>query len=333
MATPAAPSALDSSAAAAIAAIHAAVPPVYRRPVAAIVCGSGLATLADTLADPVFLPYASIPGFASSTVAGHKGVLAFGLLAGAPVVAMLGRLHPYEGHALPAVSFPIRILARLGVQALILTNAAGALNPALPVGTLVVLHDHLALPSLAGMNPLLGPAQPPLPRFVPLSDAYSPALRRLLFLSAHELGLPESATAEGTYAWVSGPTYETPAEGRFLRAAGADVVGMSTVPEVIAAHQEGVPHIMAVSLVTNPVIIPEKYRSIKEEVQQEVRMRLRVWHITHHVFSCFLVLIYSSPANLPFSLPQRPSRIRRSSRSVSRRAPSCAPWSSGSSRA
>ncbi|KAI5894085.1 uncharacterized protein SCHCODRAFT_02540180 [Schizophyllum commune H4-8] len=264
------PSALDTSVAAAIAAIHAAVPAAYQRPVAAIVCGSGLSTLADTLTDPIFIPYASIPGFATSTVAGHKGVLAFGLLAGAPVVAMLGRLHPYEGHALPAVCFPIRILARLGVQALILTNAAGALNPALPVGTLVVLHDHLALPSLAGMNPLLGPAQPPLPRFVPLSDAYSPALRRLFFLAANDLGLPDSATAEGTYAWVSGPTYETPAEGRFLRAAGADVVGMSTVPEVIAARQEGVPHIMAVSLVTNPVIIPEKYRSIKDEVKQEL---------------------------------------------------------------
>ncbi|TRM68300.1 nucleoside phosphorylase domain-containing protein [Schizophyllum amplum] len=264
------PSALDVSAAAAIAAIHAAIPPAYHRPLVAIVCGSGLSTLADTLTAPAFLPYASIPGFASSTVAGHQGVLAFGLLAGTPVVAMLGRLHPYEGHALPAVCFPIRVLARLGVQALILTNAAGALNPALQVGTLVVLHDHLALPGLAGMNPLLGPAQPPLARFVPLSDAYSPALRRLAFLAANDLGLPDEATAEGTYAWVSGPTYETPAEGRFLRAAGVDVVGMSTVPEVVAARQEGVPHVMAISLVTNPVIIPEGYRSIKEEVKQEL---------------------------------------------------------------
>jgi len=121
------------------------------------------------------------------------------------------------------------------------------------------------------MNPLLGPQiSPGLPRFVPLSDAYSPSLRRLAFLAAHELKLDANALQEGTYAWVSGPTYETPAEGRFLRNAGADVVGMSTVPEVLAAKEEGIKHLMVLSLVTNPVIIPDGYRSIKEEVAAEV---------------------------------------------------------------
>ena len=128
----------------------------------------------------------------------------------------------------------------------------------------------MALPNLTGLNPLLGPqSSTDLPRFLPLSDAYSPALRRLVFVAAHKLQLEDSALAEGTYAWVSGPTYETPAEGRFLRRVGADVVGMSTVPEVLAAREEGL-NVVVLSLVTNFVVIPETYRSIKEEVQAEV---------------------------------------------------------------
>ena len=136
----------------------------------------------------------------------------------------------------------------------------------------VVVQDHLALPNLTGMNPLLGP-QPSqdLPRFLPLSDAYSPTLRRLAFLAAHRLQLDDSALAEGIYAWVSGPTYETPAEGRLLRQAGADVVGMSTVPEVLAAREEGL-NVMVLSLVTNFVVIPDRYRSMKEEVKAEVKL-------------------------------------------------------------
>ncbi len=144
----------------------------------------------------------------------------------------------------------------------------------------MVIQDHLALPNLTGpLNPLLGPqTSPDHPRFVPLSDAYSTKLRRLAFLAAHDLSFDDDALAEGVYAWVSGPTYETPAEGRFLRAAGADVVGMSTVPEVVVAKEEGM-EVMVLSLVTNPVVIPDTYRSIKEEVKAEVRVftdRLRV---------------------------------------------------------
>jgi purine-nucleoside phosphorylase len=134
----------------------------------------------------------------------------------------------------------------------------------------VVVRDHLALPNLTGLNPLFGPVTAPdHARFLPLSDAYSPALRRLAFLGAHGLRLPPDALAEGTYAWVSGPTYETPAEGRFLRHAGADIVGMSTVPEVVAAREEGM-RVIVLSLVTNAVVIPDAERSIKAEVEAEV---------------------------------------------------------------
>jgi purine-nucleoside phosphorylase len=135
----------------------------------------------------------------------------------------------------------------------------------------IVVNDHLALPNLTGpLNPLLGPlASPSYARFLPLSSAYSVELQRQAFLAAHDLSLPSDALGEGTYAWVSGPTYETAAEGRFLRAAGADVVGMSTVPEVVAAKDEGL-NVLVLSLATNPVVIPDKQRSIKEEVEAEV---------------------------------------------------------------
>lgn len=138
--------------------------------------------------------------------------------------------------------------------------------------SVVVIHDHLAIPNLSGsLHPLLGPVTSPNHlRFLPLSNAYSIPLRRQIFLSAHKLGLPSDALEEGTYAWVSGPTYETPAEGRFLRNAGADVVGMSTIPEVIVAHEEGL-QVAVLSLVTNAVVIPDTYASIKEEIQAEVR--------------------------------------------------------------
>ena len=133
-----------------------------------------------------------------------------------------------------------------------------------------MLHDHLGIPNLSGFNPLLGPhIDPKVPRFLPTSNAYSTSLRRLFFHAVHELGLKLDDFCEGTYAWVSGPTYESPAEGRLLRAAGADVVGMSTVPEVLAAREEGL-EVIALSLVTNPVIIPDTYRSIKAEVKAEV---------------------------------------------------------------
>ncbi|KAF8960868.1 nucleoside phosphorylase domain-containing protein [Flammula alnicola] len=236
---------------ASIDAIKAVLPVNLQSPRVGIICGSGLSGIVDIFRDVVLVPYEDIPGFSTSTVSGHKSALAFGLLGsgeGVPVVAMLGRFHPYEGHSLSSVLYPVRVMAKLGIKDIIITNAAGSLNPAIPVGTIVVIQDHIALPNLTGMNPLLGPqTSKDLPRFLPLSDAYSPSLRRLVFLAAHHLQLDDSALAEGTYAWVSGPTYETPAEGRFLRNGGADVVGMSTVPEVLAAREEGL-NVMVLSL-------------------------------------------------------------------------------------
>ncbi|KAG7451573.1 uncharacterized protein BT62DRAFT_942570 [Guyanagaster necrorhizus] len=254
-------------------AIVCRLPEKLCKPKIGIICGSGLGGLVDALRETILIPYAAIPGFAQSSVPGHKSSLAFGLIGageGVPVVAMLGRFHPYEGHELSTVVYPVQVMAKLGVTDLIVTNASGALNPNLSVGTIVVIHDHLALPNLTGMNPLLGPLiSPELPRFLAVSDAYSTSLRRLLFLASHQLSLETDALAEGVYAWVSGPTYESPAEGRFLRNAGADVVGMSTVPEVVAARQEGL-NVLALSLVTNAVVIPDKYRSVKEEVMAEL---------------------------------------------------------------
>jgi len=254
------------------------VSPLLQAPKFGIVCGSGLSGLADSLKGPTcVVPYDEIEGFSKSTVPGHKSALMFGFLGGGegkedvPVVAMLGRFHPYEGHSMASVVFPIRVLALLGVEKLVITNAAGSLNPNIPVGTIVVVHDHLALPNLTGFNSLLGPVlEPPFStRFVPLSTAYSFNLRKTAFKAAHALNFPGNYLAEGTYAWVSGPTYESPAEGRFLRAQGADVVGMSTVPEVVAARQAGV-EVLVLSLVTNPVVIPDGYRSAREEVEAEL---------------------------------------------------------------
>ncbi|KAJ3744101.1 inosine guanosine and xanthosine phosphorylase family protein [Lentinula detonsa] len=254
-------------------ALRGLVPRELQNPRVGIICGSGLSGLAASLRQSVLVSYAELPGFVQSTVPGHKSSLAFGLMgsgAGVPVVAMLGRFHPYEGHKLSSVVYPVRVMAKMGVKEIIITNAAGALNPELTVGTIVVVHDHIALPNLTGMNPLLGPqTNPSLPRFLPLSDAYSRLLRKLVFRAAHDLSIERDALAEGTYAWVSGPTYETPAEGRFLRAAGADVVGMSTVPEVVAAREEGM-NVLVLSLVTNAVVIPASYQSVRDEFEAEI---------------------------------------------------------------
>lgn len=230
------------------------LPADLRTPRVGIVCGSGLGTLAESITERVIVPYSVLEGFGESTVPGHRSELAFGKVGDVPVVAMLGRLHPYEGHSLAAVVYPIRLMADLGVQDLIITNAAGSLKADVPVGTIVVIDDHIALPLLTGLNPLHGAlSRPTSRRFVPLSDAYTRALRLGAFRAAHALGLPRAALAEGTYAWVSGPTYETRGEAALLAAAGASVVGMSTVPEVVAARDEGL-RVLVLSLVTNMVV-------------------------------------------------------------------------------
>jgi purine-nucleoside phosphorylase len=214
----------------------------------AIILGSGLGPLADEVDDPTVVPYGEIPHFAVSTVAGHAGQLVAGTLEGVPVAVMRGRFHYYEGNTLQQVTFPVRVLHRLGAEVLIVSNAAGGLNPAYGVGDVMVLSDHLNLMGLAGQNPLIGPDEPELGiRFLDMSEPYDPDLRALALNLGADAGLH---VHEGVYAVVAGPSYETRAEIGFLRLAGADAVGMSTVHEVIVARHERM-RVLGLSVITN----------------------------------------------------------------------------------
>ncbi len=237
------------------------------RPTVGIIAGSGLGELADGVAHPEVFPYADIPHFPTSTVAGHAGQLVLGLLAGVPVCLMRGRVHFYEGYSMQEITLPVRVMARLGVRTCIVTNAAGGINPDFEVGDIMVIQDHINLPGLAGHNPLRGPNDDRLgPRFPDMSNAYSPTLRRLAHQVAGELGL---ALREGVYVMVAGPNYETPAELRYLRLIGADAVGMSTVPEVLVARHSGM-RVLGLSLITNKVIFTPRDTDEPLELHQEV---------------------------------------------------------------
>ncbi len=210
-----------------------------------VVLGSGLGRFADGLDEVVILPYAEIPHFPVPTVFGHRGRLVVGMVDGVRVAALQGRLHSYEGHDLATVTFPIRVFQALGGQILILTASTGGLREGLRPGDLVCLSDHL---NLLGANPLRGPNDDRLgPRFPDLTEVYSRRLRQLAAEQATRLGLP---LTEGVYAAMPGPTYETPAEVRMLRTLGADVVGMSTVPEAIVARHAGM-DVLGLALVAN----------------------------------------------------------------------------------
>jgi purine-nucleoside phosphorylase len=215
------------------------------RPAIAIVLGSGLGDFADEAADAVSISFADIPHFSRSTAVGHAGQLVLGKIAGCPVVVMQGRVHLYEGYPAWKVAFPIRVFSRLGARAAILTNAAGGINLDYGQGNLVVIKDHI---NLQGQNPLVGSEDQRFgPRFIDMTEAYSRTYRRIAQEAAKVLGIK---VPEGIYAALLGPSYETPAEIRYLRAIGADLVGMSTVPEVIVARQMGV-KVLAISCVTN----------------------------------------------------------------------------------
>ena len=210
------------------------------QPRVAVVLGSGLGAFADDLDDSQEIHYPQIPGWPKSTAIGHAGKLVFGNVGSTPVVVMSGRAHLYEGHSMDKVVYGVRALGRLGVKAFIFTNAAGGINLSYRQGMLVLVSDHI---NLQGANPLSGPNDDSLgPRFPDMTDAYDAEFRRRAMAIA---GLPE-----GVYAGLLGPSYETPAEIRYLRAIGADLVGMSTVPEVIAARHMGI-RCMAISCVTN----------------------------------------------------------------------------------
>jgi purine-nucleoside phosphorylase len=213
-----------------------------------IILGSGLGPLADEAENPTVIPYGEIPHFAVSTVSGHAGQLVAGTLEGVGVAVMRGRVHFYEGYSLQQITFPVRTLHRLGAEVLIITNAAGGLNPAYRPGDLMALSDHINLPGLAGQSPLIGSDEPELGvRFLDMSEPYDPDLRA----QAVALGADLKVTVhEGVYAMVAGPSYETRAEIRLLRTVGADAVGMSTVPEVIVARHERM-RVLGFSVITN----------------------------------------------------------------------------------
>jgi purine-nucleoside phosphorylase len=215
------------------------------RPRIALVLGSGLGGFADELDSSVGIPYVDIPSFPRSTAVGHAGTLVIGAVDGIPVVAMQGRVHLYEGYTAQQVAFPVRVFAGMGIRAIVLTNAAGGINPSYRRGALVAIRDHI---NLQGQNPLLGPNDDRFgPRFPDMTDAYNPQFRKFVLDEAERLG---GDIYEGVYAAMLGPSYETPAEIRYLRSIGADLVGMSTVPEVITARHISV-DVLAISCVTN----------------------------------------------------------------------------------
>jgi purine-nucleoside phosphorylase len=218
------------------------------RPEIGLVLGSGLGSFADDLADAVRIPYAHIPTFPRSTAVGHAGQLVIGKLGGTgdiPVAVMQGRVHLYEGYSAAEVAFPVRGLGRAGIRALILTNAAGGINVEYGQGALVILRDHI---NLQGQNPLTGANDERFgPRFPDMTYTYAKRYREIALEEMKKLAIPPR---EGVYAALAGPSYETPAEIRYLRAIGADLVGMSTVPEAIAARHMGM-SVLAISCVTN----------------------------------------------------------------------------------
>lgn len=235
------------------------------QPEIGLVLGSGLGSLADTLDDRVVIPYDEIPGWPRSTVHGHSGQLVMGQLEGRTVVAQQGRAHYYEGYTPQQITFPIRIMKLLGVQTVILTNAAGGLNPAYSVGDLMLLNDHINFVGMAGQNPLIGPNDESFgPRFIGMAQSYDRALRQTAHKVAEEAGI---TLHEGVYVCLAGPNFETPAEIRMLRVIGGDAVGMSTAHEVVVARHAGM-RVMACSGITNVAIdsVDTELEATHEEV-------------------------------------------------------------------
>jgi purine-nucleoside phosphorylase len=234
-------SAYDEVAAAA-AAVRAQVSEL---PQLAIVLGSGLGDFAKTLEQPVAIPYTSLPNWPASKVVGHDGQLVIGRVRGRTIAALAGRAHAYEGHPMSAVTFAVRVMGQLGVKTLILTNAAGGINTGFSQGALMVIDDHI---NLSGQNPLVGANDERWgARFPDMTDVYSPRLRAIADQAGKQLDVQ---LPHGVYAGLLGPSYETPAEIRYLRVIGADAVGMSTVAEAIAARHMGI-EVLGISCITN----------------------------------------------------------------------------------
>jgi purine-nucleoside phosphorylase len=221
------------------------------RPQIGLILGSGLNALAEQVQDADRIPYADIPYYGQTSVAGHRGQMVIGRLAGQEVLIMQGRIHAYEGISLQRVTLPVRVMHELGVRTLVVTNAAGGINPEYRAGDLMLIQDHIGLMAMTGGNPLWGPNDDSLgPRFPPMNKAYDPALRRLALKVASGLGIQ---LRQGVYVGLGGPTFETPAEVRYLRMIGGDAVGMSTVPEVIVARHVGM-RVLGISGISNTAV-------------------------------------------------------------------------------
>lgn len=220
-------------------------------PTVGLVLGSGLSEMANSIQNPDIIPYESIPGWPQSTVVGHSGRLVIGTLEGKTVLVQQGRAHYYEGYDMDQITLPVRVMQALGIQVLVVTNAAGGINANFTPGDLMLITDHINFLGLAGQNPLRGPNDDTVgPRFPDMIGTYDLKLRKL----AHETAVTHNFTLqEGTYAYVAGPSFETPAELRFLRTVGADAVGMSTVPTVVVARHAGM-QILGISSITNKAI-------------------------------------------------------------------------------
>jgi purine-nucleoside phosphorylase len=238
------------------------------RPKLGILLGSGLGSLAESVEQPDIIPYDRIPYWSAVTVDGHAGRLHLGRLEGREVAVMQGRTHYYEGYEAAQTTFPIRVLGRLGVEILLITNAAGAVNPDLNPGDLMLITDHLNLIGLSGVHPLRGPNDPRLgPRFLDMTRPYDAQLCRRARDAAAGEGIP---LREGVYVCVAGPSYETPAELRFLRTIGADAVGMSTVPETIVARHAGM-RVLGISAVSNKANLDGTSVTAHEEILSATR--------------------------------------------------------------
>ncbi len=239
------------------------------QPDTAIILGSGLGGLATEVENPLVLDYAQIPGWPISTVPGHSGRLIAGTLYGRPVFILQGRVHFYEGYSPDTVTFPVRVLTCLGVKNLIVTNAAGGLNKAYAAGDIMLITDQIALAGFSGGNPLCGANYDEIgPRFPDMSQAYDRQYCEFVREAAVKTG---TTVWEGTYVWVSGPSYETPAEVRFLRLAGGDAVGMSTVPEVIAARHGGL-RVLGISGITNQCSDDGEAQTTHQEVLESANL-------------------------------------------------------------
>jgi purine-nucleoside phosphorylase len=228
-----------------------------------MILGSGLGSLAEIIEKPETVPFSDIPFWPVSTVVGHVGRLVIGSLLGRDVMVMQGRSHYYEGYSMPLIGFPVRVMQRLGIETLIVTNAAGAVNPSYEPGDLMLIIDHLNLIGMAGLNPLRGPNLDEFgPRFPDMSRAYNRDLIEVARRCAKETQL---TLHEGVYACLAGPSFETPADLRFLRVAGADAVGMSTVPEVTVARHGGT-RVLGISGISNKANLDGNTVTTHEEV-------------------------------------------------------------------